>query len=190
MNDSRSETHKDSHRTALELALDAYREAAAERDAARGQGELFAEAGEGEAGEAGAPPPAPRRAGRPVGSHNRRTDELARWYIGKNDGRDPLERGIEIAGLPILAPGILEGLAERLGCSRFDAAKFWAGVLNATLPFVHQRLAQLEVKPAGALGSGEAILWTLNARGELVDGCAHGDGGAIKDITPPSSPAA
>ncbi len=54
----------------------------------------------------------------------------------RNDGRDPLERGIEISGLPILAKGILEGLAERLGCTRHDAAKFWAGILATTLPYV------------------------------------------------------
>jgi hypothetical protein len=180
------------HKTALELALDAYREAEAERRAAAGrEGQLALfdddEAGEPAAlGEGRAAEPGERRMGRPPGARNKRTDELARWYIGKNGGRDPLERGIEISGLPILAPGILEGLAQRLGCSRFDAAKFWAGVLTATLPYTHQRLAQLEVKPAGALGSGEAVLWTLGARGELLDARRHelGDA-ALKDVTPP-----
>ena len=174
------------HKTALELALDAYRETEAERRAAAGrEGQLGLFAG-GEAGANGdgrAVEPGERRMGRPPGARNKRTDELARWYIGKNGGRDPLERGIEIAGLPILAPGILEGLAARLGCTRFEAAKFWAGVHSATLPFVHQRLAQLEVKPPGALGSGEAVLWTLSERGELID--ARHDGAALKDITPP-----
>jgi hypothetical protein len=145
------------HKTALGLALAAF-----ERDGGDGpeQLDLF-----------GAPAPSPievqpvvegeRQAlrGRPPGSRNKRTDELARHYIAQCGGRDPLRRGIEIAGLPILAPGVLAGLARELEMSKADAARFWAGVLNSVLPYIHQRLSQLSVLPAGTPGSGQPIYW-------------------------------
>jgi hypothetical protein len=166
----------DSHKTALELALEAWREVEQERRAV--QGDLFADAVENlpevVAGESGSEP-GHRGPGRPLGARNRRTDELARFYIAQNDGRDPLQRGIEVAGLPILAKGILEGLAERLGMSRADAAKWWAGILSATLPYVAQRQAQLEIRNPGAPGSGQPILWTLTEEGELIDETHDGD---------------
>jgi hypothetical protein len=170
------------HRTALELALAAWREVEDERRAS--QGDLFDDVAEnlpevvdGDGSEgAGA-----RGRGRPLGSRNRRTDELSRWYIAQNDGRHPLQRGIEIAGLPILAKGVLEGLAERLGMSRADAAKFWANVLSTTLPYVAQRQAALEVRAPGAPGSGQPILWTLSEEGELID--ATHDGDELRAIT-------
>lgn len=172
------------HRTALELALEAWGEVSAERE--RAQGDLFGDEPEN------LPVVAERIAadgthrGRRPGVRNRRTDELARWYIAQNDGRDPLERGIEIAGLPILAKGILEGLAERLGCSRHEAAKFWAGILATTLPYTHQRQAAVEVRPSGAPGSGQPILWQVSD-GELIDATHDGDGldRAWHDVTPP-----
>jgi hypothetical protein len=71
-----------------------------------------------------------------------------------------LRRGIEIAGLPILAPGVLAGLARELEMSKADAARFWAGVLNSVLPYIHQRLSQLSVLPAGSPGSGQPIYWS------------------------------
>ena len=171
------------HRTALELALEAFAEVSAERDAT--QGELFADE----------PPNLPEvvaptaadgsHRGRRAGVRNRRTDELARWYIQRNDGRDPLERGIEIAGLPILAKGVLEGLAERLGCTRHDAAKFWASVLSTTLPYTHQRQAAIEVRPPGAPGSGLPILWEVTEGGELID--ATHDGEELRALAAPDS---
>jgi hypothetical protein len=97
------------------------------------------------------------RIGRPPGSRNKRTDELSRWYIAQCGRRDPLRRGIEIAGLPILAPGVLAGLARELEMSKADAARFWAGVLAAVLPYCHQKLSQLTVLPAGTPGFGQPI---------------------------------
>jgi hypothetical protein len=82
---------------------------------------------------------------------------------------DPLRRGVHIAALPILAEGVLEGLAKRLGCERHDAAKWWLGVYSATLPFIHQRLGQLEVRPPGAPGVGNPVVWSFSDSGEVVD---------------------
>ncbi len=177
------------HRTALDEALEAFAEVQAERAAERGdQLDLFAEP------TANLPEVAERiaadgtRRGRPVGARGRRTDELARWYIQRNDGRDPLERGIEIAGLPILAKGVLEGLADRLGCTRHEAAKFWASILATTLPFTHQRQAALEVRPAGSPGSGQPVLWQVDDDGQLYD-ATHADAAdQMRDITPPTAP--
>jgi hypothetical protein len=75
---------------------------------------------------------------------------------------------LSVATLPILAPGILEGLAARLGCSRFDAARFWLSSQNAVLPYSHQRQAAIEVRPAGAPGSGNPIEWGVSSEG-LID---------------------
>jgi hypothetical protein len=177
------------HRTALEEALEAFAEVQAERAEKTGdQLDLF--------GEDPARLPkvaAPRSAdgtyrGRRPGARGRRTDELARFYIAQNDGRDPLERGIEIAGLPILAKGVLEGLAERIGCTRHEAAKFWASILATTLPYTHQRQATLEVRPSGSPGSGQPVLWQITQSGELFD-ATHEDGlDNLRDVTPSVTP--
>jgi hypothetical protein len=106
------------------------------------------------------------RRGRPVGARNLRTDQASRWYMARHG--DPLERGIAVAALPVLAKGVLEALSIRLGCSTYEAAKWWASVYSATLPFVHQRLATLTVKPVGSPG-GEPVSWTFTDDGELAD---------------------
>jgi hypothetical protein len=97
-----------------------------------------------------------RGPGRPVGARNKRTDEAARFYMSRFG--DPLARGVEIAAIPILAQGgrVLVELAKVLGMSRPDAAKWWASIYAATLPYTHQRLATLTVKPEGS-PDGEPI---------------------------------
>jgi hypothetical protein len=111
-------------------------------------------------------PSAPRGRGRSPGSRNLTTLTMAKIYMAQEG--DPLRRGVRIAALPILEVGVIEGLASRLGCSKFDAAKWWAGVYASTLPFIHQRLGQLEVKPAGAPGSGNPVGWSFDS-GQIVD---------------------
>jgi hypothetical protein len=70
------------------------------------------------------------------------TEERICWYIA-NYG-DPLARAVEIAALRILTVGVLDGLADRLGCSRFQAAMWWRDILVTTLPFIHAPLATVE----------------------------------------------
>jgi hypothetical protein len=150
----------DGHRTALEMAVREAREA--EAAAGERQPDMFA------LGQAVDTVPSARRGpGRPPGARNLSTLTAAKFYMAEHG--DPLRRGVQIAALPILANGVLDGLAQRLGCSRHDAAKWWAGVFAATLPFVHQRLGQLEVKPAGAPGSGDPVVWSFSDTGEIVD---------------------
>jgi hypothetical protein len=102
-----------------------------------------------------------RGPGRPLGAHNKRTDEASRFY--KSRFGDPLGRGVEIAAIPILAQGghVLLELSKVLGMSRADAAKWWAGIYAATLPYIHQRLATLTVKPEGSPeGEPIALPWS------------------------------
>jgi hypothetical protein len=108
-----------------------------------------------------------RGPGRPPGSRNLSTLTAAKYYMAEHG--DPLRRGVHIAALPILASGVLEGLAARLGCTCVDDAKWWSGVYSATLPFIRQRLGQLEVKPIGAPGAGNPVAWSFSEGGEIVD---------------------
>lgn len=161
-------------KTALDEAVAAFRE----RELAElpTQLSLF-DAGAGEAsapaaGEASAPAGtavAPRGPGRPPGARNRRTDEAARIYMAELG--DPLRRGVAISSLPLLAPGVVEGLSQRLNCSRLEAARWWASIYSATLPFLHQRLATLEVKPAGSPDGNDPVSWAFSD-GELIDASA------------------
>jgi hypothetical protein len=56
---------------------------------------------------------------------------------------------------------VLGKLAQVLGMTRPDAAKWWAGIYAATLPYIHQRLATLTVKPEGSPdGEPVALPWS------------------------------
>jgi hypothetical protein len=78
------------------------------------------------------------RRGRLVGAKTTISLPAVRWYLGKHG--DPLERGIAVTAMPILAPGVLEALSQRLQMTtRGDAAKWWSSVLSAVLPFTHAR---------------------------------------------------
>jgi hypothetical protein len=96
-----------------------------------------------------------RGPGRPLGARNKRTDEASRIYMSRYG--DPLARVIEIAGLPILAPGVLPAFQKLIGApSRFEAFKQWQVSARDALPYSHTRLATLTVKPAGS-PDGEPI---------------------------------
>jgi hypothetical protein len=123
-----------------------------------------AEGGENERPEGGQA--VARRMGRPPGARNRRTDEAARIYMAEFG--DPLRRGVAISALPILADGVLEGLARRLGCSRLEAARWWSAIYSATMPFIHTRLAALEIKPAGS-PDADPVQWSFSDEGDLID---------------------
>ena len=84
-----------------------------------------------ESGESEAFELQPRGPGRPVGARNRRTDEAARIYM--QELGDPLRRGTAISALPILAPGVLEGLAQRLSCSKLEVPSGGVEFLGSSL---------------------------------------------------------
>jgi class 3 adenylate cyclase len=73
----------------------------------------------------------------------RRTDEPVEVYVARHG--DPLEMGVAISALPILAEGVLEKLRKVLGFdTRGEAAKFWLAVYSATLPFIHEPLGKAD----------------------------------------------
>ncbi|MGA8758557.1 MAG: hypothetical protein WB611_19995 [Stellaceae bacterium] len=154
-------------KTALDLALEAWHELEAEREEPdEAQGDLFA------APSRSLPKVAERNRGpgRPSGARNKRTDQLSRWFIAKHGGRDPLEFMISIGGLPVLSPGVLDGLAKLLGgVTKLDAMKIWISVNSTLLPFIHQRQASIEVRPPGAPGSGQPVFWSVTEDSEIVD---------------------
>jgi class 3 adenylate cyclase len=98
---------------------------------------------------------------------NRRREEDAQSYMDRYG--DPLERGIAISALPILADGLLERLKGILGFdTKGEAAKFWLRVYAATLPFIHQRLSTLTVNRPDA-SDGKPVSCTFKDEGDLVD---------------------
>jgi hypothetical protein len=164
-------------KTALDEAVAAYRDRElAELPAQLSLFDASASAGGEASAEASAPGGAvvPRGPGRPPGARNRRTDEAARIYM--SEFGDPLRRGVQLAALPLLAPGVVEGLSQRLNCSRLEAARWWASIYSATLPFLHQRLATLEVKPAGSPDGNDPVSWAFSD-GELIDASADPQNG-------------
>ena len=86
---------------------------------------------------------------------------------------DPLEFMISIGGLPVLLPGVLGGLAKLLGgVSKLEAMKVWISVNSTLLPFIHQKQSAIEVRPAGAPGSGQPVFWSITEESgdiEMVD---------------------
>jgi hypothetical protein len=85
---------------------------------------------------------------------------------------DPLGRGVEISALPILANNgrVLSEFSKVIQApSRFEAFKAWVSVYVATMPYIHQRLATLTVKPEGS-PDGEPVLmpWSY-AEDEALD---------------------
>jgi class 3 adenylate cyclase len=101
------------------------------------------------------------------GVRKRRMEQAARFYVDQHG--DPLERGIMISALPILADGVLERLRRILGFdTNREAANFWLRVYSATLPFIHPRLATLTADPPGT-PHGEVFSWTVSNDGDLVD---------------------
>jgi hypothetical protein len=80
--------------------------------------------------------------GRPRGVHNHKT-ELWIGYLLKRYP-SPLEGAIQLANAPIAE------LARDLRCSPLDAAKLKVQAMAASIPYLHQRLASVELKPAGS----------------------------------------
>jgi class 3 adenylate cyclase len=96
-----------------------------------------------------------------------KTDEGAQAYMARHG--DPLEIGVAISALPILAEGVLEKLSKVLGFdTKEQAAKFWLEVYSATLPFIHQSLSRRIAKPLSA-SSVKRVSWSFSDDTDLVD---------------------
>ena len=95
------------------------------------------------------------------------TDEAAQVYASRHG--DPLEIGVAISALPILAEGVLEALRKVLGFdTKAEAAKFWLAVYSATLPFIHQPLARLIAKSRAA-PDVDRVGWTFRDDRDVLD---------------------
>lgn len=116
----------------------------------------------------------PRRAGRPPGARNKRTEAWLDWFGARY--RMPLE----MLGQVISRPA--DVLALELGCSRHDAYKLQVEAARALLPYCHQKqpvavqidgasLVQLIIEdPAGLAGAAQAGDGAFLIEGEILNG--------------------
>ena len=96
-------------------------------------------------------PVEPRRAGtgRPPGSQNKATGQIAEWLARRY--RSPLEGASEIAQLDLSQAVAL--LRQELGCDGLEAAKLWLEAIKTVLPYRHQKLPQaLEIETDEEIG--------------------------------------
>lgn len=75
--------------------------------------------------------PIPNRGGRPKGSKNRRTEDVARYIL--SNYRDPLTALAQIVSTPI------HDLAKLTGMKPVDALDFWRRCAVDLLPYLHKR---------------------------------------------------
>jgi hypothetical protein len=80
--------------------------------------------------------------GRPRGVHNHKTERWISYLLKRYPS--PLEGAVQLANAPIAE------LAQELRCSRLDAARLKVQAMAASIPYLHQRLATIELKPAGS----------------------------------------
>ena len=92
--------------------------------------------------------------GRPRGVHNHKTERWIGYLLKRYPS--PLEGAVQLANAPIAE------LARDLRCSPLDAAKIKIQAMAASIPYLHQRLASVELKPAGAPGSGMPVLMSYS----------------------------
>lgn len=84
--------------------------------------------------------------GRPRGSRNRRTQDLADYAARL--GGNPIIKLIEIVATPI------DVIAATLGCKRIEAAEYWRKCADSVAPYIEQKLptaVQLQGANAGML---------------------------------------
>jgi hypothetical protein len=82
-------------------------------------------------------------AGRPKGSRNKRTGEMARFYMRQmhtvDPGfADPLLRALAIAGKNILDQDEVAELARIWGCEPAKAVELYLANWRAVMPYIHQ----------------------------------------------------
>lgn len=124
--------------------------------------------------------PAAARRGRPPGARNLRSERYAAMLRSElaadpryaATGGDPLRAATRLAALDVLDEATIAGLAERWGCSRYEAAKLWATVNGEALKYHHQQLPRAVILPLGAPG-GERVLMEID--GEFREVAAGAD---------------
>jgi hypothetical protein len=102
--------------------------------------------------------------GRPRGRHNTRTEAWVGHLLKRYPS--PLETLAQIQASPV------DVLATELHCSRLEALIQKRHAAEALAPFVHQKLASIEIKPPGH-PDGEPVLLTLSRDFEETDLVSH-----------------
>jgi hypothetical protein len=89
-----------------------------------------------------------------------------------------LEGAVQLANAPIAE------LAQELRCSPLDAAKLKVQAMAASIPYLHQRLASVELKPPG---SPDGVPVSLPYSDEIIDvtpESGDGEGAAGGEVAP------
>lgn len=94
-----------------------------------------------------------RVGGRPRGLHNHKTEYWIAYLTSRY--ASPLEVLAQLATSPV------DALARELGCSRLAALQEKRHAAEALAPYLHQRLAQIELRPPGVPGGAPVPLQAL-----------------------------
>jgi hypothetical protein len=114
--------------------------------------------------------------GRPRGVHNHKTERWIGYLLKRYPS--PLEGAVQLANAPIAE------LAQELRCSPLDAAKLKVQAMAASIPYLHQRLASVELKPPG---SPDGVPVSLPYSDEIIDvtpESGDGEGAAGGEVAP------
>lgn len=119
------------------------------------------------------PEPPKRGRGRPEGARNKRTQEVADYLLSRY--RSPLEVLAETYSLPV------EVLAQKLGCTPYEAKKLQVAAADKLAPYLHQ-------KQPVAIDAGErGLVQLVIEAAALANGPAPAEGGVVIDVTPVES---
>ena len=99
-------------------------------------------------------------AGRPKGARNKRTGEMARFYLRRmhqNDAgfADPLLRGIALAGKDLTDEETIATLARLWACDRAKVVELCLANWRAVMPYIHQEQPRSLHLAPGVPDSGE-----------------------------------
>jgi hypothetical protein len=100
-----------------------------------------------------------RRRGSRAGIRNRRTEEWLAYFGNKY--RSPVENMLAMGNMSI------DALCKSLRCTPLEAAHIKIKCNEAAAPYIHAKLASIEVRPAGTVESGVAS--TLMIEGGLLE---------------------
>jgi hypothetical protein len=130
--------------------------------------------------------PAKRPPGRPKGSGNKRSGDLRAYIEAHYDGRTPAMAAAQVAlvsakelkaaGGDAIAAMVTKAkhLAEQLGCKTSEAWKLMADERRDLMPYLHQRLAQLDI--TGQVEVGLPVILMPDAPHEQNQGVIEGVG--------------
>jgi hypothetical protein len=89
-----------------------------------------------------------------------------------------LEGAVQLANAPIAE------LARDLHCSPLEAAKLKVQAMAASIPYLHQRLASVELKPVGSPG-GEPVSWPYADSIDVTPENGVGEAAETSEVAPP-----